>query len=77
VVTGAVPGDTVATAAHRYAQFILASEQDAGHDVLSVPALCDERRLAIDHAVPHQARRVVSGVVWLDEPTVESLFQLL
>jgi len=58
----AVAGDVMATAADGEQHPLLGGEADAGADVVFVAAARDQRRTAIDAAVPDLARVVVAGI---------------
>ena len=62
-----VAGDVVAAAAYRHEQPVGAGEVHRGDDVGGAVAAHDQRRAAVDHAVPDHARRVVVVVGWLQQ----------
>jgi hypothetical protein len=67
----------VSAAADREQELVVASEIDAGDDVGRVDGPGDEGRTTIDHGVVDLASFVVLAVVWRDEPSAESGFELL
>jgi hypothetical protein len=67
VVAGAQPRAVVAAAAHSEKETLLAGEADGGDDVGDGGALDDEGRVLVDHGVVDGARRVIPGIIGLDE----------
>ena len=59
--------DVVAPAANREHQPVLAREVHRAHHVRRPGAACDERRTAVDHAVPDRAGLVVTGVAFAEQ----------
>jgi hypothetical protein len=73
-VADRVPGDAVPAAAHGDGKLVLAREAD-GLDHVGRPGDADdERRPAVDHAVPDAARLVVPGVAGPDHQPVDPCF---
>ena len=70
IVRHAVPGDAVAAAADSDRQPGGTRRADCGDHVGSRPALHDDRRAAIDHAVERQPRLVVAVVPGAQDPGV-------
>ena len=76
VVDGGVAGDVVAAAAYRDRQGVQAGEVQRQGNVVRVRAAGDQRRVAVDHPVPDEARFVVAGVGGTDELAAKDGAQL-
>ena len=71
VIQDGLAGDTVATAADGHSQPLLAGEVHSRDHVIVVLAVGDQRRLAVDHAVPDRAGSVVLVVIGAYHPALE------
>ena len=71
VLHDGVPGDGVPAAAHRREEVVLTTEPHRGDDVGHAAAPGDERRQALDLAVPDLAGAVVGRVVGWDQLALE------
>lgn len=70
-VAGPCARDVVSASAHRDEQPRLAGERHCGRHVGLVGAACDERRPAVDHAVPDAPGLVVARIARLDDLSAE------
>ena len=72
-----MPGQAVAAAADRDREVLVAGEPQRGDDLGGVRRPDDQRGPAVDHPVPHGARRIVGLVAGQDhvarEPLAEGL----
>ena len=77
VVAGREAGDAVAAAPNGDDQLLLTGEAECRDDVVGARRPHDQRRPAVDHAVPDRARCVVAWVVGADDLARESVGQLV
>jgi hypothetical protein len=75
VVASGEPRDAVTAAPHRDHELALPRKADRSGDVVAARRPHDQRRPAVDHAVPDPARRVVVGVAGAHDLARESLRQ--
>ena len=73
-VAHGVTGDVVAAATNGDDELVFAGILDGVHHVGLGAATHDERRLAVNHAVPDRAGFVVAGVARQNDGSVEALF---